>query len=601
MIIIFSLFRQHYVTGFDFPELVDNDGLALKNEVGITKESYRKKIMRLVRAKMLGIGSPPKQVQMEAVDVESCSTIRLKWGKPLATGFPVHKYRIMRRQRGGSSHDDDEASSRSLPAPNDVNDQSSNSSTEGICAKKYDSNSNEEGKFYKQLRTTFIKAPHHFYDDSCDANKCFPGPEPSSGYSSGWKTVYDGSETEFIDSGLKRGEGYIYRIEAWNGVGKSDWTVVDTNKKWKKLGCDKRNRASKQSTRKISNISTFGVMDSHDQDNRRHTHPSLLYRIFTIIYSWSKFLLNVVLTLLAVNTAIMKIRRASLHSTAAKLEPAFPWMWQGINALFKTITGHDVIPYFTTYRHQSSKKHDVAIKSVGLNGYKESPVSQKQLQRGTSVTSIRPVLTSPDIIRKTQSERHIIKSPSFEAIQKLQNPYSDFRTENSISMSRDKSKLFTRNKSSVSPAYSKKQVQAQPSTSNVLEIPEDLDDRFAKLSPNNKPPDMIQRKTSPLFKLRSWKKDSEKLVTRSESVRSTTNSSQFDHENSEEDEPMPPTIDDHNVCNYCRKSFKFPKRCRHNCARCGSAFCHKHGKTSHPGFISCKVPGDCVCNRCLNS
>jgi hypothetical protein len=49
------------------------------------------------------------------------------------------------------------------------------------------------------------------------------------------------------------------------------------------------------------------------------------------------------------------------------------------------------------------------------------------------------------------------------------------------------------------------------------------------------------------------------------------------------------------------KKFKIGKRYKHHCARCMATFCHKHGRTTHSNFTSCKIPGDCICNSCLAS
>ena len=57
------------------------------------------------------------------------------------------------------------------------------------------------------------------------------------------------------------------------------------------------------------------------------------------------------------------------------------------------------------------------------------------------------------------------------------------------------------------------------------------------------------------------------------------------------------SVDD--VCNVCSKRYKFGKRKKHNCCICFSTFCHKHGRTTHSNFIACKVPGSCICNKCL--
>jgi hypothetical protein len=43
------------------------------------------------------------------------------------------------------------------------------------------------------------------------------------------------------------------------------------------------------------------------------------------------------------------------------------------------------------------------------------------------------------------------------------------------------------------------------------------------------------------------------------------------------------------------------KRWKHHCCRCLSTFCQKHGKVAHPIFTSCKVPGSCICQPCLDA
>lgn len=61
----------------------------------------------------------------------------------------------------------------------------------------------------------------------------------------------------------------------------------------------------------------------------------------------------------------------------------------------------------------------------------------------------------------------------------------------------------------------------------------------------------------------------------------------------------PTNIDYGNSCSECGKKFRIGKRYKHHCSRCMATFCHKHGRTTHNNFTSCKVPGDCICNSCL--
>merc|ERR1712232_1156798 len=68
------IFKDNVVTGYDFPELVENDGELLLTELGIMKLSFRKKIVRHIRAKMLGIGDVPDPPANIKKKLESCST-----------------------------------------------------------------------------------------------------------------------------------------------------------------------------------------------------------------------------------------------------------------------------------------------------------------------------------------------------------------------------------------------------------------------------------------------------------------------------------------------------------------------------------------------
>jgi len=50
------IFRENHVTAYDFVELVDDDGEALLRELNIEKNSFRRKIVRQIKALLLGVG-----------------------------------------------------------------------------------------------------------------------------------------------------------------------------------------------------------------------------------------------------------------------------------------------------------------------------------------------------------------------------------------------------------------------------------------------------------------------------------------------------------------------------------------------------------------
>ncbi len=52
---VFSRFLQHAIVSIDFPALLENNGQALIDELGITSKLHRTKIMRDLRMKLLGI------------------------------------------------------------------------------------------------------------------------------------------------------------------------------------------------------------------------------------------------------------------------------------------------------------------------------------------------------------------------------------------------------------------------------------------------------------------------------------------------------------------------------------------------------------------
>ena len=61
-----ELFRQNAVTGYDFAELVADDGAALAHELGIHRAAYQKKLLRSMRMLMSGVGVAPDKPQVHS-------------------------------------------------------------------------------------------------------------------------------------------------------------------------------------------------------------------------------------------------------------------------------------------------------------------------------------------------------------------------------------------------------------------------------------------------------------------------------------------------------------------------------------------------------
>lgn len=134
-------FMDNGITGYDFPELLQNDGALLEQELGISRVSLRRRLMRGMRMKLLGMGNHPAAPELLTLtslpptlsataatsvlpegkvggDRDHCeqATALIQWGSgnsrlPDFLGsndmdFPVHKYQLYREHGpgvGGSS------------------------------------------------------------------------------------------------------------------------------------------------------------------------------------------------------------------------------------------------------------------------------------------------------------------------------------------------------------------------------------------------------------------------------------------------------------------------------------------------------------------
>ena len=95
---IVAKFVENHVTGYDFPELLADNGKLLEVDLNITKVSIKKRIMQGMRMILVGMSqAPPAPNGVTAVS-KSCSEILIKWDNIVKTNldFPVHKYIIQR-------------------------------------------------------------------------------------------------------------------------------------------------------------------------------------------------------------------------------------------------------------------------------------------------------------------------------------------------------------------------------------------------------------------------------------------------------------------------------------------------------------------------
>lgn len=469
------IFLENAVTGYDFPELVESNGKALSRDLNIQKSHFRTKLLRHIKARMLGIGDVPDKPVKVNFSLESCNTVKIFWKTPKARGFPVHSYRVQRRsveQSGGHSSTSDNPSI-GLTSQNACFDKSSIS-----------------------------------LDDSCDAS--IPSGQPEKKAQKVWTNIHDGAETEYVDAKLELDRNYIYRVQAWNAVGSSDWVQSNLSSVLKKKGCFSSSFRSDIEYTWLEWIQSFwGASQS-------------TFRVLNIFYA----ILQIVAFTGAALAAVMKIKLASNEKGNLG---EIPWLSRRISDKLSRLPFLDV---FEVGNNDITAAHDVSVGAVQLDGYKKQ-------KNGVGDAEDK---------RSIRSRRDLVRHKSF----------STGNLNDNILDKKDTSEQ-------VPPKILKKRA------------PSDFYDNIT---------------TSALFSsslernsLRSSKSNETKSLDSSES-----NDSSISRHSQRED---------HRRCNTCCKTYKFGKRRKHHCSRCLSTFCHKHGRTTHSNFTSCRFPGSCVCMPCL--
>mmetsp|Transcript_8423 Transcript_8423/g.14286 ORF Transcript_8423/g.14286 Transcript_8423/m.14286 type:complete len:855 (+) Transcript_8423:187-2751(+) len=151
-------FMDNGITGYDFPELLQNNGALLEQELGIARVSLRRRLMRGMRMKLLGMGNHPAAPELltltslpptpsttatSSVLLEGkagggddhCeqATALIQWGSGNShlpdfldsndMDFPVHKYQLYRERGpavGGSDSSDPMVQQRTLAGKDEL-------------------------------------------------------------------------------------------------------------------------------------------------------------------------------------------------------------------------------------------------------------------------------------------------------------------------------------------------------------------------------------------------------------------------------------------------------------------------------------------------
>lgn len=315
-----KMFLEHSVTGYDFPEIVENGGKILSDDLGISKSSFRNKIVRQMQARMLGIGGNPEMPSKFDFKLQSCNAVSLSWERATGRVFPVHSYRIQRR---------------------------------GI---------NLFGNTQAMENGGTTAIGHGVYYSA------------AIGSNSDWKTIYVGNDLEFVDSSLETGHNYMYRIQAWNSVGKSGWEIIDLSKALKKQRCSTK-PSPKVTARESASSTTFRhtIPDNTVEVGWSSLPTRLVWGIIVVVQFFYHFIRGI-FGVVAMGAAIMRFRRASASSSSqASVVLPFVSFWQKVNKLSVKWIGRDFIPKTMLGDRKSIKiqeqLHDERIMATGLRGY----------------------------------------------------------------------------------------------------------------------------------------------------------------------------------------------------------------------------------------
>jgi len=157
-------FLANSVSGRDFPELIANGGLLLETELGITDKALRKRIIIALKMRMLGIGEPPPTPLNVLAEAVGPSSVRVEWGT--------------------------------------LNSSKSKFPIHKYCLQRRSRARRAEYQVKKSM---------HPQGDGSDV----------------WITVMDGPSNLHTDTSLDPSTNYVYRVQAWNFIGHSDFVYVN--------------------------------------------------------------------------------------------------------------------------------------------------------------------------------------------------------------------------------------------------------------------------------------------------------------------------------------------------------------------------------------
>jgi hypothetical protein len=527
---------------------------------------------------LLGVGSVPSPASDFVTIFDSdpddegyhgCNAASFSWGAPsVSPTFPTHSYRLQRiiknfsSAAGGINKTRFNASEQQHSSGHAL--QSAAASSSDLLA---NSSSNNEGG--GSAKVAVLREAR-----------------VSSSSKNSWVTLYSGVDMEYTDLTLDPDVSYSYRLQAWNSVGHSTWVSVDVPLRSKCVSKLHRSNNYYETSPWGGGGRGFTNADG-SYNNVPFPSPVFSYITFFVngivtffvnLYygvSLTFTVLQLFFTSIALVTAVIRLRSGNTSTIGSK-SIYFPSLWRGLNAFFVRTVGAELIPgsmiseFEGVNRTQHNNINNNIANGDGDNDDNNNTVDRKLLGTGLSHGSMKNLRGG--IVFSDYMENRRAATPVREGHGGASsNDNSSGEESSRNSFERTPLKKFFSSKSLLKKTISMRGKNSLKSRS---------------LSPNS-----AQKRTSAIHASSTNNKSSSSSSSSSKRGSTGSTGSETFYEE---------CWSDISRCNWCEKKYKIGKRYRHQCARCLSTFCHKHGRTTHSNFTSCQVPGSCVCMQCLN-
>lgn len=540
---VVDIFISNAVTGYDFPELIENEGELIESELGITRRNLKRRLLRGMIMRFTGMGSMPAVPSNFNARPAGCLRVKLRWDKFSTSDvyFPVHKYVVERFE------------------------------------------SDERGEF----------------------SSSSPGAR--------WVTVYTGTGTDAVDNisaknyAERTSELLMYRISAWNAIGRSDYSEAKVNLYYDNIHCESHQKNTK--------LPLDYLVGAHGGNIRVMGTPSLSGASGRFFYFGFVSFVVVPITLLGYyffsldeeeddvdtstfRTIVLKSRKLVTKLTSIKLTSIKPSPTINYQHTLDqcSVPGSGLLNFPCSSYDGDSTQGDccpdsavdvssVTASEAGLNGTHQKTSKWNVLRARVKNKSFSKLFgagrngTPPIHAMSTIDENHVGKTAGIAVAART--------VQASSPQCLGAEDIF---EDSGSSTY-----LVKPTSEKSASISGD------GVSLRSLPPAALPRARSFGDSISSETKSDDMLPVAGllNPVPASGSCDNLPNLVDRQDERVSPTLVKGKYCVLCNRSFSFGRRMKHRCGKCNDSFCGECAhKVAHVFALPCKVPSQCICRKC---